>query len=406
MAYDTDAEEREIDSDGYFLEDEEELDEGEEEEEDLDSPSNIRHLFDSILRDSRNYSFDRPDDFIELENTYRGRFDKVNSTYGTLLHFFVSTHNPQPPILLAKWIIRRWPGLLKEQDSEHKTPIHLALEPKTQRFDFVELVLDDCPDTILATALAMEDNGGRNCLHHAIYERFRSTLKLIKKCNPDTFLAREKHGQKTPLLIAMDLDTAVAKRKPLSSRPGPNVASKTRPDAGRPRGDGDGDRKQGRILQSQSKKKEAKPDPKEVSAKGMNTSAKIEDISRSSKMPSRDTSQAKRLVVGGQKRIETDRANNGPAAPGERFSRPDVVQCLIEHSPTSLSVTNTDGQTPYQYRLKLLSKSVSSRFQGDLRSQDPVARGIKEYCLRVLGREEAIDALYKKGKGTASPKNR
>jgi hypothetical protein len=373
-------------------------DEGEEGEEDQDTARNVSDLFERILRDARNYGFDRPEEFTEFENKFRGQFDKTNSTYGTLLHFFVSSRmNPPPPLLLGKWLIKRWPSLVEVQDSEKKTPIHLALEPKTQRFDFVELVLEDCPDTTLATALAMEDNGGRNCLHHAIYERFRSTLKMIKKCSPDTFVAKEKHGLKTPLLIAMDLDTASTKKKPLSSRTTPKAAPKPRPVADRRGGGDEVDHKKEKV--PQSRKIEAKLEPKEMPSKGKDASIKPEDTSKNFKPIPKDLSRPTRPTLTGQKRMETDRASNGSAAPLERFNRPEVVQHLMEHSPKSLSVRNPAGQTPYQYRLHLLSKAVSSRHQGDLRNQDLVARGMKEFCLRELARDEAIEMLYEKGKG-------
>jgi hypothetical protein len=394
---DDESDEREsgYDSDVLIVEGE---DEGEEGEDDQDNARDVLDLFEDILKDAKNYGFHRPEDFIEFENKFRGQFDKVNPTYGTLLHFFVSSRvNPPPPILLGKWLVKRWPGLVKIQDSERKTPIHLALEPKTQRFEFVELVLDDCPDAILATALAIEDNGGRNCLHHAIYERFRSTLKMITKCSPDTFVAKEKHGQKTPLLIAMDLDTASTKKKPLSSRATPKLAPRPRPVADRKGGEEEIDHKKEKI--PLGRKIDAKQESKEMSSKGKDASSKPEDTSKGSKLASKDLPRPARPTLNGQRKIEADRASNGSAAPLERFNRPEVVQHLMEHSPKSLSVRNPAGQTPYQYRLHLLSKAVSTRYQGDLRNQDLVARGMKEFCLRELGRDEAIEMLYEKGKG-------
>ncbi|KAH8672868.1 peptidase S8/S53 domain-containing protein [Tricladium varicosporioides] len=68
----------------------------------------------------------------------------------------------------------------------------------------------------------------------------------------------------------------------------------------------------------------------------------------------------------------------------------------MRKSTSSLSEVSRgqlSGQTPYQYRLYLLSKSNVTNAKEDIVAQD-----IKAFCLRNLRRDDAIKVLYERGK--------
>lgn len=384
------------------------------EEEKRNAAKKALDKFEEILSAAGEFDWETPGGRLQaFEDTYRENFDLVNETHGTLLHNFVTSRVKQKPLKLVKWFVKKWPELIKVEDADKKTALHHALDPRYNLLDFVDIVLEDfSKDDILATALGMQDHSGRNCLHHAIFQKFPSTLKLITKCGPETFTKYNVEG-KTPLLMAMDLDYPLRRRAQLprvqpqtvwKKNPTPQSASHREPPESQEKSNGyevinadDVDNRGGKnapgvkgalLLRGDPKGKELLLRSKDAMTKQGDPSA------RTNKPGPKDVS---RPLPQGKKRPDAPRRASSSATTQARFYLPDVVQSLMNKSKESLSMVSKGspaGQTPYQYRLYLLSKVNAAAAKDDVVAQD-----MKEFCLRELPRDDAIKTLYKEGKG-------
>lgn len=188
-----------------------------------DVEDDILDIFSEIIEDARNLSFDTEDDIESLEKRYHGKFDLEIQPYGSLLHMIVTDRRPFPQQFI-KWILQKWPGLIKTVDSDSKTPLHIALRRnKSSAITFVQLVLEHSPSSILMDALEQSDYTKANCLHVAIAGEFRSTIQLIQKCSMATFVQMNSKGD-TALHVAVSLISApqkLSRRKLPTSRTDP-----------------------------------------------------------------------------------------------------------------------------------------------------------------------------------------
>jgi hypothetical protein len=366
--------------------------------------------FEEILEAAGRYDFEKLNDRNSFEEKYRGKLNTENKTYGTLIHNFVTSRGRSKQLSFGRWLVKRWPDLVKVQDSDGKTPLHLALDPKHHLLEFVELVLQECPDTTLTAALERRDHGGRNCLHHAISTKFRSTLKLIEKCGPITFTAKNTEG-KTPLLMAMDLDYPFRKRLQVSKALPPVGKKKVMApsnafsrDPSEPPEKANGyevvsvdevENKKDKNTSKKSNETRPKNEVKDKDVLSKNKDALIKPEELSAEKAIAKFANHPRPQQQGWKKPDTGRGGTGLMTSKDRFYLPDIVQSLIKRSKDSMSKANREGQTPYQYRLHLLSTVNGTGAVKD----DVVAQNMKEFCLRTLGRQEAIDMLYEKGKG-------
>lgn len=338
-------------------------------------------LFEEILDAAERIDWDSREGRESFEQKYREKFQLTNEDHGTLLHNFVTSRSKSKPLLFVRWLVRKYPELIKVVDVEQKTPLHVALDPRYHYPEFVDTVLANFPeDDILAEALEMQDTGGKNCLHHAISQRFQLTLKLIEKCGLGTFTQYNNDG-KTPLLMAMDVD-CLHRRRPQPTRAQQLPKKRQEKSNGYINGD-DVDSKRDKTTPS-IKTLPAKSDPKDRDRLLEKKEALIKESA------AKDTDRAS-----SPPRRKQDASRTGSSSmTAHIFYLPDVVQSLMEKSEKSLEeVTrgSLPGKTPYQYRLFLLSKVNAN--------QDIVAQVMKEFCLRKLPRDKAITILYEQGKG-------
>jgi hypothetical protein len=376
-----------------------------------------REDFEEILRAAKESSFDTEKNVNAFEKRFQGRLQAKNKTYGTVLHVLVDSFRDAPDPFI-KWLLKRWPELIKETGDGGKTPLHVALEIKRPFHKFVELVIENGPDNVVAEALATQDERGWNCLHQAIATRFRSTLKLIEKCSPDTFTARNKDDN-TPLHEALKLDYIARKAAPPRNQPPPSrgqLLSATKPNMSSPttRRDpantlraNDQENISGDELKNKPKDKgpppmfkKNEPLPKnevrsqDVLSKNI-TNADSASRSEDASAPSKNS---KPMQPG---KLDSSRGRPTPTTAVDRrpnvfFYLPEVVQSLMLHSEQSmLAKYPLQPRTPYQYWLHLLPKKMGR----PAAEEDVIGPKMKEFVLRNMSREKAIDALYEKGKG-------
>lgn len=285
--------------------------EGEEEEEEEEG-NNHRDIddFKRILKEAIEYPFQTENETQSFEQRYFEKFELNIPGHGTLLHMLANERFLPTSPRFVGWVLQKFPNLINARDSDQKAPLHIAL--KNGNAEFVELVLENSPDSTLAEALEECDvTTNNNCLHEAILVKSRSIFKLIAKSSEATFIKQNNRGE-TPLHIAASPKYRIR---------GPLLFKKI-------------------GLQSSSKTaiKNSRDEPYFL----------------------------------------------------------QVVQSLLSHSAKSISLRNSQNQTPYRHRLELLEKNEA---EGIIIQKDPIIQSMKYFCLRNFGRQNAIDILYATGKG-------
>ena len=371
---------------------------GELEEESTDD--RIVREFREIINAATDYSFDNLNSVNSFEAEYHDRFKNTNKTHDSLLHVFVEEFRGEPAPF-GKWLVSQFPDLITVIESEGKTPLHLALDSKKPVPVFVELVLEDSLDNILAEALATKDNSERNCLHQAILTKSPSTLKLIEKCLSSTFTESTKNGD-TPLHLAMTiLDYKQApKGQPPASDRRKTVRQRTHIDSemsNSPKTSNDAEdckaknvpmKKNEMPSKNEIRRNDLTSKVKDTPTNTMEASARINrgTIKEANPPTYSQPGSGKRGIVRGGTALQNPQA----------FYLVDVVQSLIKHSKDSMLKRNSMHKTPYRYRLQqLATKQMKRKAEPDI-----ILQIMKEYCLRSMGREDAIDMLYEKGQGT------
>lgn len=387
--------------------------------------------FQEILGAAKESSFDTERNGNAFEKRFQGKLEIKNKTWGTVLHVLVqfeSFRDGLDPFI--KWLLKRWPKLIKETDNDEKTPLHMALERKKPFSEFVELVLENGPDSVVAEALATPDDRRCNCLHRAIAKRFRSTLKLIEKCSPDTFTACNKDDN-TPLHEALKLDYILRKaarpapprkqpppppsRGQFLSATKPNIVSPTTQHAlaNIPRANDHEktsgyelkNKPEGKDLPPLFKKNEPLPKNEVRSQDVLSKNITNADSASKSEDASAPSKNSKPMQPG---KLDSSRGAPAPTTAVDRrlnvFYLPEVVQSLMQHSKQSMLIktpqsmlikTPLQPRTPYQYWLHLLpNKKGRPRAE-----EDVIEPKMKEFVLRNMSRKDAIDALYEEGKG-------
>lgn len=376
--------------------------------EEVDDDEWVKSEYERLMKETLGYNFDRMEDKIRFENAYEPDFGIKNQTHGTFLHYWAkSPPTESPPPKFGKWLFSKRPGMIKEIDKDNRTPVHAALDSKsTDAQMFLRLVIDECPKATLLEVLAQPDVGGNNCLHYAILRNSPWTLELIKECQSPS----EKHlfiagntDKQTPLHLAM-VPPRAKQQPPKFARRQAAVDVRKAVHAEARRMSISKDKEQ--RGQNQSEKPELKDKETNVRNRDVNGVNK-EDAVSELKNRNGTFKDAVRFIVGGAEQKPSDSGSNRGAriiSPSASFPFQDVVQSLMKHGPEALWQPDANNMTPYQYRLKLMSVKRNLTVEDDAMnravSEDLVARDMKEFCLRNLGRGDAMRSLYEKGKGT------
>jgi hypothetical protein len=357
----------------------------------------FRQVFDEVNK----VDFKSDSQIQAFASKFAHTFERKHKVHGTLLHYM--TEEPItlgcPRHRLLKLLLQDWPQLLIEQDSEKNGPLHLALQKKKRRREFVETVLECGRDDIVTKAIGLCNDRDDNCLHQAIKIEFRSTKQLILKCHQDILVKKNK-DQQTPLHMAMELVVS-SRHKPAGARDSNAFQS---------------DPAQVKGKESSSPKEFlARNDDLLVGVgKAKYAQGKNEDptanISKLVKRGSALQGHVNDSVGGGANHTVETMAFKSKQR--RAFDLQEIVEGLISRNGKSMSEKNGKGFTPYQYRLHVI-KEKPSKFSayktqqqqgGESTSEmaiedDPIARYMKYYCLRNMDRKEAIEVLYEKGKG-------
>ncbi|KAE8447278.1 hypothetical protein EG329_010972 [Mollisiaceae sp. DMI_Dod_QoI] len=378
--------------------------------EEVDDDDSVKMEYERLMKETRDYNFDRMEDKIRFENAFEPDFGIKNQTHGTFLHYWAkSPPTEPPPPKFGKWLFSKRPSMIKEIDKDNRTPVHAALDSKsTDAQAFLKLVLDECPRSTLLEVLAQKDVGGNNCLHYAILRNSPWTLELIKACQSPS----EKHlfivgntDKQTPLHLAMVPPRAkqqppkfIRRQAAFDVRRG--VHSEARrmsvsKDIGKDK------EQRGQIPSEKPEFKDKETNVRNRDVNGVNKEDAVPEL----RNRNGTFKEAVRFIVGGGEQKPSDSGSNRGArivAPSTSFPFQDVVQSLMKYGPEALWQPDSNKRTPYQYRLQLMSVKKNLTVEDDAMnravSEDLVARDMKEFCLRNLGRGDAMRSLYEKGK--------
>lgn len=348
-------------------------------------------------------------------------FTERNDSEETILHYMaaraMSENSPQHRLLKLLLQQPKGSALLAMEHLEDGTPLHIALQRRSNRKPyplFVETALEFAHFSSLQKALGLKNNAvGNNCLHHAIQYEFRSIMKLISKCPRELYWQPNTKGN-TPLHLAMAL---YVKDKPIRQNTGEQRAGQRKDELSlkwkKDRGVSQTRNEAVRAKDSDSHKQRG---DSEAGGKNLTT----QRISRAPTSSEIVSNSSKNMQAGRERPAASP---NLPKPAASRISSPssfylpDVVKRLLSDSVIARNMLihkNYLGQgevAPYQYRIAQVLKNPDKHLRHMARPQtgqsdavdiqhDPIAKYIKEYCLRNLEREDAIRILYEKGKGT------
>ncbi|KAI9770212.1 MAG: hypothetical protein M1839_003240 [Geoglossum umbratile] len=372
-----------------------------EEWDDDDAKTQYEVLMEVIL--SQEFDFSKHQDLERFGTKYKKDFAIKSQAHGTFLHYWANaTPTESPSRNFGKWLFSTWPGMIKEVDNNERTPIHAALDRKfADAQSFLRLVAEECKRSTLVEVLAKEDKGGNNCLHHAIMRNSPWTLELIRACQSSSEQHLFTDGNKenrTPLHLAMVPPRAKPPPKFLRR---PLVDVKKVVHADTRRASISKDMEQRGPFHSEKPEGKDKERGKEFNVMNKGETASEANTSKNKNGITKETG---RIVPGGLEQKPNDLSSGGShvGSSTATFQVQEVVQDLMKHGKEALWKPDINGKTPYQYRLELLSEKKNSAVQEDAMnrqvSEDPVARIMKEFCLRNLGRGNAMKSLYEKRK--------
>ena len=180
-------------------------------DEDDEEEVSAKKRFEEITRDLKNGQLDLRNEAalkefaIENESCLDQKITG-DGDHNTLLHMLVEdakdkvfdTYQP-----LVKLLLERFPQLLREKDSNEKTPLYIAISKKRDKL--VRFMCDS--HTNIDTVLSIPCYHSENCLHVAIRRNVSPKLAifLIQKAGEGTLCAKDDKGN-TPLNLAVDYD--------------------------------------------------------------------------------------------------------------------------------------------------------------------------------------------------------
>lgn len=371
-------------------------------DDDEEGAIDYQELMKAILK----FNFSNAEDMKNFEKVYMQYFPIKNQAHGTFLHYWAkSSLTDSPPPNFGKWLFSKWPSMIKEVDKDKRTAIHSALDRKSADAQkFLALVVKECPRATLVQVLAQKDVGGNNCLHHAILRTSPFTRELIEICQSQS----EKHlftagnnEEQTPLHLAMVPPRAKQQRPKFTSSQQVDVQKAVPSDTRRMSINKGGTGNKEERGQNQSKKPE--PKDKETTSRTKGASG-IKKVDASEPKNRNDASKE----PGGPITSGAEQGSGDPPIISSSASFPfqDVVQDLMKYGREALWKADSKKMTPYRYRQQQMSVKRNLTVEDDAVSravsEDPVIRDMKEFCLRNLGRGDAMKSLYEKGKGMRS----